>query len=484
MRRALDLLVLGMGAAACGGGGDASAGDADGGAAVVSSSSGAPDAATASGDAAEAGAPAPTCDARAFGAKGDGQTKDTSAIQAAIDACAGKGGVVVLRGGTFLSGMIVLKSAVTLSIEKDAVLKGTQDDADYPSTSPPTSNTQLSNCRKALVYAESAHDVAIRGGGTIDGNGDVAKWIGPSHVHPEATRPMAIYTALSQNVTIEDVRVENAAMWGVVNLEVDHLVIRNVVVDSTLSGNRDGIDVVDGHHVLIEGCTITSEDDSNCLKSGSARGVDDVVVRNCHVVRSIVANGLKFGTASYGPLTNVTFEDIVVDDVDKAAMAVESVDGADVKGVTFRNITVKGAGSPFFVLLGDRGTTPAGAPRKVGTIDDVRFEHVAVTGVKYQWSSPISGTRLADGSLHRLGAIVFDDVRVVGKGGMTSVPADPPEYAGQYPDPNLWGDLPAYGYFVRHAESVTFRDTVTTPSATDVRSARVARDVGTLLVTP
>jgi hypothetical protein len=422
-------------------------------------------------------APPPTCDARSYGAKGDGTTKDTVALQAAIDACAGKGGKVVLANGTFLSGMLVLKSDVTLFLEPTATLKGTQDDADYPTQRPPTTNTQLLNCRKALVYAESAKNVTITGGGTIDGNGNVGKWLGPSTLHPEATRPMAIYTALSENVVIDGITVKNAAMWGVVNLEVEKLRIANVTIDTPLSGNRDGIDVVDGHHVTIENVTVTSEDDSICIKSGSARGVLDVTVRNSHVKRSIVANGLKFGTASYGSFKDVLFENVLVENVDKAAMAVESVDGADVSNIVFRNVTVHGAGSPFFVILGDRGTTPSGSPHKVGTIDGVRFEHVTVDGAKYTWASPISGTKLADGSIHAIANLAFDDVHVSAKGGLGSVPADPPEYDGRYPDPNLWGDMPGWGWFVRHATNVTFTSVTAAVSPTDARPKLVARDV-------
>jgi polygalacturonase len=419
----------------------------------------------------------PVCDVRKYGAKGDGTTKDTKAIQSAIDACADKGGTVKLSGGTFSSGMIQLKSNMTLFIDPTATLRGTQDDADYPTTNPPTTNTQLLNCRKALVYAESAHDVHITGGGTIDGNGNKASWLGGSKASPEATRPMAIYTALSKNVTIDNISVKDAAMWGVVNLEVDNLVIRNVNVDTPLSGNRDGIDVVDGSNVLIENVTIRSEDDSICLKSGARRGLDNVTVRGSHVKQSIVANGLKFGTASYGKLQHVVFEDIVVENVDKAAMAIESVDGADISDVTFRRITVHGAGTPIFILAGDRGSTPSNDVHKLGTIDGVHFENITADGMKYNWSSPISGM-----PNQRLKNLTFTNVALHNKGGLTSVPADPPEYKGQYPDPNLWGNMPAFGYFVRHADGVTFQGVTTDVAPTDARTWLVQRDVTNLVV--
>jgi polygalacturonase len=421
--------------------------------------------------------PPPVCDPRDYGAKADGKTKDTAAIQAAIDACAGTGGTVLLTNGTFLSGMITLKSDLTFRLDPSATLMGTQDDADYPSTSPPTNNTQLNNCRKSLVYAESAKNVRIDGGGTIDGNGNLAKWIGPSSVHPEYTRPMAIYTALCTNVAIDGITVKNAAMWGVVNLEADGLSLTNLTIDSTLSGNRDGIDVVDCHHVVIANDTIRSEDDSICIKSGSSVGVDDVMVKNCHVQQSIVANGLKFGTASYGSFSNVTFQDILVENVDKAAMAVESVDGADISNITFDHITVHQAGSPIFILLGDRGTIPTGGVHKVGTIDGVTFTNISGDNMKYNWSSPISGLLATDGTRHPITHLTFDQVSITNKGGLTSVPADPPEYMGQYPDPNLWGNMPAFGYFMRHVDGVAFTGCTTGVSPTDARQALVQRDV-------
>ena len=106
------------------------------------------------------------CDARTYGAKADGATKDTKAIQAAIDDCAG-GGTVKLTGGTFLSGPIVLKSNVTLDIAKGATLLGSPDHADYPSkTEFRAPGTQ------SLVSATNAEKIAITGEGTIDGNGE------------------------------------------------------------------------------------------------------------------------------------------------------------------------------------------------------------------------------------------------------------------------------------------------------------------------
>src|SRR5258708_35535236 len=124
------------------------------------------------------------------------------------------------------------------------------------------------------------------------------------------------------------------------------------------------------------------EDDCIWMKGGGGGGVDDVTIRNDHVAQSIGANGLKFGTASYGPFTNVLFDTITVEHVDKAAMAVESVDGADVSNIVFRNISFHDVGTPFFVLLGDRGTTPANDVHKIGSVGRVEFHDVTRDGAR------------------------------------------------------------------------------------------------------
>jgi polygalacturonase len=409
-----------------------------------------------------------------FGAKGDDATIDTAAIQAAIDACAKNGGTVLLDGGVFMSGMITLKSNVHLKIDANATLKGTHDESLYPDTNPPTDNSQLNNCRKTLVYAQGATNVKISGTGTIDGNGKKKDWLGSSKEHPERTRPMAIYIAQSSNVTIKDVTVKDAAMWAVVTLECDDVEIDHLNVHTPYGGTRDGIDLVDDHHAVVENCTIYSEDDSICLKSGAARGCEDITVRKNHVLQSSVANGLKLGTASRGGFKDVTFEDCVVENCDKAAMAVESVDGAAIQNIVFRRIQIHDAGTALFILLGRRSGP------SVGTIDGVTFEDIEADKMKHSWGSVVSGTVL-DGTTHYVKNVTLKNVHLTYKGKQTKVPADPPEYAGQYPDPNLWGTLPAAGIFFRHVDGLTLQGATVDVHGADVRKPIVESDVKDLV---
>ena len=433
-----------------------------------------------------------TCDAHASGAIGDGRTKDTLALQRAIEACSeGAGGTVVLAGGTFLSGTLVLHSHVTLRVEAGATLLGSRDDADYPLLQPPVVNTELANCKHALVYAVGATDVRIEGHGTIDGNADIDKWRGMAQ--PEGTRPMAIFTALSSNVAIEGVTVRDAATWAVVNLEVDHLVIRGITVDSPHGPTHDGIDVVDGRDVLIEDDTINAGDDGICLKSGSATGLRDVVVRHDHVRGAGVANGLKLGTATVGPMRHLLFEDIAIENAQAAAMAVESVDGGEVSDVTFRRITAADVGTPVFVLLGARGKAA------VGAIHDIRFETIRGDRLRYPWGALLTGAPADAAGRHDLQAITFKDVAITWKGAgggagphvFGSSPADVdrfPFYAGGYPDakfvfatPTAKAEvvdyaLPGWAFFVRDARGVRFEDCRVAVDGAETRAAIAMRD--------
>jgi polygalacturonase len=173
------------------------------------------------------------CDARAHGAKADGVTKDTKAIQAAIDDCANAGGGTVrLIGGTFLTGPILLKSNITLEIEKGAVLLGSPDRADYPMVTFARNQTV-----QPLVSAVNAKNVAIVGEGTIDGNGKVwwdyiigAKEAGVlGNDHP---RPMGVVFDHTKHVRMEGVTVQNSGFWQIVPYYADDVTIRKIRVRS------------------------------------------------------------------------------------------------------------------------------------------------------------------------------------------------------------------------------------------------------------
>jgi polygalacturonase len=404
-------------------------------------------------------------DAKNFGATGNGTTKDTAAIQAAINVCP-PGGFVWLHNGTFLSGTIFLTNSMTFYIDPTATLLGSGSSSDYPILNPPANNSQQGNCDMALVYAQSCTNVAIDGGGTINGNGRNNFTSGA-----EATRPLAVWTALCNQVNIRNINIVDAACWTLVNMQSDFLTISNVNVnDDGLNGNRDGCDVVDCWHVIVANCTIDSGDDSICLKSGNSRGVNDVMVKNCTITKS-QSNGLKFGTASTGAFSNITFQDCTVLNTSHSAMAVESVDGGAISDVTFQGINFSGCQNAIFIVLGSRdaGVSP-------GSVNGITFRNITGSNMTDTRGCPISGC-FTNGVDYKISNLLFDNVNISFAGGLGSVPSAPPEYAGQYPENTMWGNLPAYGYYIRHAANVTFTNCFTSAASVDFRPWLATNDV-------
>lgn len=419
--------------------------------------------------------PEPVFDARRFGAIGDGVRDDTAALQRAIDAAADSGGSVLLSRGTFVSGTLTLHSRMTLFVDASATLRGTTDVARYPWQSPATGNTQLGNCRRALLYAHEVTGLRIDGGGTLDGQGG-------GFTGAERERPMVFWAVRSNDVTVQNLYVQRGAVWSVVSMESVRVALRNLNVQS--SGiTHDGLDVVDGADVTVEDCAVRSGDDAMCLKSGVRRGLVGVSVR-----RSFFSgdnggsNGVKFGTASYGAFRDVTIEDVYVKDVQYAAMAVESRQGADVARVSFRRVEFANAGSAFFVYLAQQDVThPDGDVPRMGSMTGVSF--VDVLGRTAAWrNSPHQASLITghvfQGVTYRITDLAFTRVAVSFVGGRNSVPGDPPEaMPNQYPESNMFGDLPAWGYFLRHVEGVRFEQSRANVVNADARPRLVTRDV-------
>jgi polygalacturonase len=287
------------------------------------------------------------CDVRAYGAKADGTTKDTKAIQAAIDDCAkAGGGTVKLSGGMFLSAPIVLKSNITLDIAKGSTLLGSPDHVDYPAKI-----EFRGPGYQSLVGATNAENITITGGGVIDGNG--ASWWALARTQKnsgilgsENSRPRGVVFDHCKHVRIEGVTVQNAAYWQIVPYYTDDVIIRNVrILAPQHSPNTDAIDPFSSSNVVIDHVYSDVGDDNVAIKSGmiNSPGPDapskNITITDCEFMHG---HGLSIGSEIAGGAQNIHAERIHFNGTDQGIRIKANRDrGNDVSNISFKDITME-----------------------------------------------------------------------------------------------------------------------------------------------
>ncbi|RRA98087.1 glycoside hydrolase family 28 protein [Larkinella rosea] len=451
--------------------------------------------------------PSGVWDVFATGAKGDGKTMDTKAIQIAIDRChAAGGGKVYLHNGTFLSGTIYLKSNVTLYVEAGAILLGSADVNDYPSTASkyPAYGGELVT-EKMLIYAEEAHHIAITGRGIIDGRGD--DFNGPYLSPSFSGRPRILHFRNCDNIQVRDITLRNSGSWVQFYQSCRNMVIDGITVDSrenkdiekprhadAKGRNTDGMDLVDCQLVRVSNCFINSGDDAICLKSLSpTESCRDITITNCIV--SSNASGIKIGTETSGAFEDITVQNCTVFDTRVDAISIMTVDGARIERVTIANISVRNVkGTAIFVRLGARNRTyRKNAQATAGMLKDVLIENVqgtriggygcSITGIP---GFPVENITLKQIRLRFDGSNIplrsDDDTR-------KTAPIEPPvvnpmvpEKTDAYPRGEMFGRLPAYGFYIRHGRNVALENLSLDYAGEENRSAIVAEDVDALQI--
>jgi polygalacturonase len=437
-------------------------------------------------------------DVRSFGAKGDGVTIDSPAINAAIDAAAdGGGGTVIFAAGVYASYSIHLKSNVALSLEQGATIlaaptpydgagAGGYDAAEPQGDFEPYQDYGHNHCHNSLIWGEDIHDFAIFGPGLIHGKG-------LSRGHNEKTLPnvtaagvgnKAIALKNCRNVLLADFAILQGGWFGVLATGVDNLTIDNLKIDT----NRDGIDIDCCRNVRVSNCTVNSPwDDAICPKSsyalGYARPTENLTITNCYVTGNYelgsvldgtwkpikpTATGpggtgrIKLGTESNGGFKNITISNCVFEQC--RGFALESVDGAIVEDITFTGITMRNVSAPFFLRLGARLRGPK-PQTVVGSMKRIVISNVVSSGAA-QLPSIIAGV-----SDHPIEDLKISDVYLhqVGGGGADMADIQVPENAEKYPEPNMFGNLPATGIYARHVRNLELSNIEIATETADAR---------------
>lgn len=436
-------------------------------------------------------------DVTGFGAINDGITLNTNIIQAAIDYInENGGGRLVFDSGVYITGTIYIKSGVILHLQKNAELRGSGNPFHY---------WDKYFEWTAVILAVKQQNVGITGEGTINAMGydnanNLVELIHKRVVNdaltydrPVARRTSNIVFGECENVIVRGITLRDPSGWTLVANQCRNMMIDSIRINSTAYWNNDGIDIVDCDGVDIRNSLINASDDALCFKSHDATKIcQNVTVENC-VVRSS-ASGLKFGTVSRGGFKNFKVTNLKVHDTYRSAITIQAVDGGLVENIIIDGVEAKNVGNAIFLRIGDRWSSG-----KTPSLEKVQIKNVYAevslskpdSGYRYEGPvedlprniSPASIIGLPD---WRIKDIVLENIEINYPGGgnphyakrqttaegLEAIPEMP--YA--YPEFSQFKELPAWGFYVRHADGITFENVSLKARSADYRPAMVFDD--------
>lgn len=471
-----------------------------------------------------------------YGAKGDGKTIDSPAINAAIEAAANNGGgTIYMPAGTYMSYSIRLKSNISLYLDHGAVLKAAvpneNEHYDLPEDNPHDDYQDFghSHWKNSLIWGIGLHDISIQGFGLIDGTEGITRGQAKMNGFPAANKAIALKEC--RNVTIRDISMLKCGHFAMLLTGVDNLTIDNVRCDT----NRDAFDIDCCANVRVSNCQVnTLNDDAIVLKCsyglGYAKATENVTITNCHVSgydpgtmldgtyqktikaapdRDGPTGRIKLGTESNGGFKNITISNCTFDHC--RGLALETVDGAIIEDITIDNIVMRDiCNSPIYIRLGNRARGPKELP--VSVVRRVKLSNITVKDADCRYASiifgidghPIEDVTLSNIYIQYRGGLTMDDVKwqrganpfftsrnmavnhVKGKRvntnhsehtGKERDPYDVPQMVKGYPEPSSHGILPAYGLFISHAKNVKIDNVEIAAIEEDKRPAIVLMDV-------
>ena len=328
---------------------------------------------------------------REFGAKGDGLTKDTFAIQKTIDvAHQAGGGKVEFSQGTYISGTIYLKSNVKLVFAKGATIKGSPDREDYCKADafPQNFASTYDNMSGGhLIVARNCTNIGLLGPGKIDGNSSafLIDKNGKQYSNWKKGIPwrpgQMVFIVDSKDILVDGVEMVNSPYWTCFLLNNNGVVVRDCRIRTERRKFRtwcgDGLDIDRCQNVVVTGCDIETEDDSITLRASMGiklkhpQDCSNVIVSNC--VLSSACNAVRVGVGE-GIVRNCRLSNLDIRNSMNAVNIISSYTnnrGADIHDITFSSI--KADCERFLVLEYGRGNGWA----KEAVIRDITFKNVS-----------------------------------------------------------------------------------------------------------
>ena len=345
-----------------------------------------------------------------FWARGDGKTKNTAALQRAIDAC-GAGDAVYIPAGIYLTGALRLHSNMELYLDEGAILQGTAEIVDYQPRIPSRFEGTEMRCYSSLLNAgdmnhktgPNCRNIIIRGRGTICGGGqelarkiiederariksflddnrELVESCENSDTIPGRVRPRLINLSNCENVWISGITLKNGPSWNVHMIYCDDIQTDHCTFVSEGVWNGDGWDPDSSTNCTLFASEFFTGDDAVAIKSGKNPEGNEINRPCAHIrvfdCRSDCGHGICIGSEMSGGV-----EDVQIWDCDLA----NSLSGIEIKatpkrGGYVRGVTVQDCIAPRVMLhsvaYNDDGT-PAETPPK---LSHCFFERLTLTG--------------------------------------------------------------------------------------------------------
>jgi polygalacturonase len=423
-----------------------------------------------------------------FGAKGDGKTLDTKAVQSAIDACnRNGGGTVLVPAGVFVIGTVELKSNVTLHIAARGTLLGSADGKQYYAAEaiPLHGDATLNDGNVGLLFAVGAENVTLQGPGTIDGQGaqfrSPKRGVAPPSGRGGADRPYHLLFHRCTNLRVRDLNLVASAFHSVRVIQSSFVWMNGLRIYNRVNGNNDGFHFISCEHVHVDGCDVESQDDA-CALFGSCKFV--TVANSTFSTRWSV---FRFGG---GNPENITISNCIIYRTYGCPIKMHFGPESKVSNILFSNLVLRDVTGPISIDLSDRtrGDAVAGG-RERGYLRGITFQNIRAEvisqGEQYPDMSFAQNYRPGETRqcivLNAIGDaliedIVFSDVRVRYGGGGTAEEAARavPPIAGEYFE---IGTPPAYGLFARNVRGLTLANVRFDVQERDLRPAALLENV-------
>ena len=432
---------------------------------------------------------------RAYGAKGDGDTLDTAALQRAIDTCTSEGGgTVLVPAGTFLTGTVEIKSNVTLHIAAAGKILGSRNGHDYHAADaiPLTGDSTLEDGNWALFYAVNARNITIEGTGAIDGQGiqfhSPAPGIPPPSGIGGNRRPFHLLFYRCENLRIRDLTLLDGAYHSVRVIETRRVQMDGIYIYNRVNENNDGFHFISCEYVTVDNCTVLSQDDA-CALFGSCRFV--TITNSSFSTRW---SCFRFGG---GVARDVAVSNCVLHQVFGCPIKFHGVPGSRFENMSFSNLILDDVTGPISISVGPRephqprtGPSPVDAvpedPAEPAVARNISFSNIH--GTVTTSPPPLPGMQFPDsyrpGELHScitlncvgdaiLEKVSFENLHLTFGGGGTAEDASRrnlPDIAGEY---FMLGPMPAYGFYARNARALTLNNIRFDVATPDIRPALI-----------